>query len=68
MSADVLAPAARIALRYVGGVLIAKGWAHDPATFADPDLVQTVCYATAIACAALSEGWYVLARRHGWGR
>jgi hypothetical protein len=66
ISPAALAPVARIALRYAGGVLIAKGWAHDPSAFADPDLVQAVCYIGAGVCAVLSEGWYVLARKKGW--
>jgi hypothetical protein len=64
----MLAPLARILLRYLGGILIAKGYAHDPATFADPDLVQAVCIVGAGACGVISEGWWYLARKHGWGR
>lgn len=68
MNPDLLAPVARIALRYLGGILIAKGYAHDPSTFANPDVVQAACFASAGLSAVISEGWYGLARKHGWGR
>lgn len=68
MSPDVIAPIVRILLRYAGGVLIARGLAHDPATFADPDLIQAGCYLGAGLCVVVSEGWWWLARKRGWER
>ena len=68
MSADILAPIVRILLRWLGGILVARGWTADASTFADPELVQVACYGLAAACAALSEGWYWLARRYGWSK
>jgi hypothetical protein len=63
---DVLSPLIRILLRYIGGALIAKGYAVNPDTFADPDLVQVICYVGGGLCAAVSEGWWTLARKYGW--
>ncbi len=63
---EILGPIVRIALRYLAGVFVAKGYAASPDTFADPDLVQIVCYGAGGVCAAISEGWWVLARKMGW--
>jgi hypothetical protein len=63
---EVLGPLVRIALRYLGGALIAKGYSISPDNFTDPDLVQVICYAAGAFCAVLSEGWYKLAHKRGW--
>ena len=68
MNASILAPIVRILLRWLGGFLIAKGLAIDPREFADPDLVGAVCYAGAAICGAISEGWWLLARKCGWAQ
>lgn len=55
----------RIAVRYGAGYLVLKGLLspEDGATFTtDPD-VQMLVGAVA---AALTEGWYMLARKYGW--
>ena len=66
MTPDVLAPIIRILLRWAGGFLIAKGFAHNPNTFADPDLIQSLCYIGAGLCGMVAEGWWMLARKRGW--
>lgn len=65
-----MAPFVRIGLRWLGGMLVAKGWlgTGDQSLFADPDMVQAACWALAALCAIVSEGWYVLARRWGWSK
>ncbi len=66
MSADDFAPFARILLRYFGGALISAGIALSPDTITDPDVVQIVCIIMGALCTAISEGWYVLAKKRGW--
>ena len=66
MTPDSLSPVIRIILRYLGGFLIHAGFASDPSTFADPDLIQAICYIAAGGCFFISEGWYFLARKWGW--
>ena len=64
------APIVRIALRWIGGMLIARGWVaqSDAGLFADPDLVAAVSFGGAIACGLVAEGWYAAARRFGWAK
>lgn len=64
---DILSPLVRIGLRYLSGIFIAKGYSVNPAAFTDPDFVQLVCYAAGGICAAVSECWWALARKRGWG-
>ena len=63
-----MTPLIRIALRWVGGYLVARGvFAQtDSGLFSDPDLVAAINYGLAALCALLSEGWYLLAKRMGW--
>jgi len=55
---------ARIVLRYVAGFVI--GPAVGAALANDPDVVNLATIGVGIAIAALSEGWYWLAKRFGW--
>ncbi len=60
----------RILLRYLAGILVAKGLlAPDLGSglATDPDVVNVATAGAGIALGALSEGWYWLARRFGWG-
>ena len=59
----------RIALRYVAGVLVARGLlgADDASTFsADPDIQMALETGFGLAVAAVAEWWHLLARRFGW--
>ncbi len=62
------APLIRIALRWLGGILIANGYFSqgDAGLFTDPDMIALANYAAAALCAVASEGWYWLAKRFGW--
>ena len=62
----IVAPLARVLLRYAGGALIAAGVAINPATLTDPDVVQVATFFVGAGCAILSEGWWALARKKGW--
>jgi len=58
---------ARIALRYLAGALIAKGFLdHETgqSIIADPDIQMAI----GAGIAAVTEGWYYLARKWGWVR
>lgn len=68
MTADFLAPFIRILLRWIGGMLITAGYAHNADLFSDPDLVTVFCYIGAGLCGLISEGWWLLARRYHWSR
>jgi hypothetical protein len=68
MSPELYAPLARILLRYVAGALIAKGVIQDPAQLVNPDTVTVVTIGLGALLSAVSEGFYMLARRRGWGR
>lgn len=57
-------PLARILLRYIGGALLAKGVIHGD--LLDPDIVQVLTVLLGLACSALSEGWYYIAKKNGW--
>jgi hypothetical protein len=65
---DVIAPIARILLRYVGGALISAGIAINPSALTDPDLIQVLCFVIGGLCSAFSEGFYIVARKKGWER
>ena len=53
----------RIALRYLSGFLIAKGWLGvEYDLSADPELVLLI----GVAIAAVTEAAYALAKRLGW--
>jgi hypothetical protein len=57
----------RIALRYIAGALIAKGYldAGTGDTLAsDPDLLML----TGLAIGVVTEGAYALARKYGWAK
>ena len=59
----------RIALRYVAGMLVARGLlgAADASTFsADPDIQMALETGLGLAVAAGAEWWHLLARRLGW--
>ena len=68
MTPDIIAPLARILLRYVGGALISAGVAINPTALTDPDLVQVLCFLIGGLCTAFSEGFYLIARKKGWSR
>ena len=63
-----MGPIIRIALRYLSGVLIAKGYIGDGDAdlFQDPELLQTIEVGAGLAIAAITEWWYDLARAKGW--
>ncbi len=65
-----MAPFIRIALRYLAGYLIARGWLaqDDTGIFDDPDLVAAISYGGAALCALASEFWYALAKKWGWSK
>ena len=65
---DVAAPISRIALRYLVGVLAAKGYSIDPATAADADIQAIAYFLMAGGLGLFSEGWWWLARKHGWAQ
>ena len=56
-----MAPLIRIALRYLSGVLIARGMfsPDDAALFLDDELIGALV-------AGLNEAWYYAARKYGW--
>ena len=61
---------ARILLRYLAAALVARGFlADDLGTMlsGDADVMSAVTAGLGIAMAAAVEGWYVLARKFGWG-
>lgn len=66
-----LSPLARIIVRYAAGFFVAKGLlpSETGATLAiDIDVINYVDLALGISFAAISEGWYALARRFGWAK
>lgn len=60
---DAISPFVRIGLRIFGGFMIGRGYASeaDMWIFNDPELIGVIAL-------AISEGWYVLARKKGWGK
>lgn len=59
---ELAAPLARILLRYVGAVLVAKAGLQVD----DPDLIIVTEAVIGGLCALIAEGWYALARKRGW--
>ena len=61
-------PIIRILLRYLSGVLIAKGFFSDGDTslLESPELVSGLEMAAGMAIAAGTEYWYKLADKRGW--
>ena len=63
------APIARITIRYVAGYLALKGIIYastGKALAADADLVWLVDLGLGAGMAAVTEGYYWLAKRYGW--
>lgn len=60
----IAGPLTRVLLRYFAGALLAK-WALDAN---DPDVQEIAVFAVGAGCSIVSEGWYYLARKHGWHR
>jgi hypothetical protein len=60
---------ARLILRYIAGMLIAKGLLSDADgdwINSDPDLMELVTAGIGIAIAGATEWFYVLAKKYGW--
>lgn len=58
---ETMTPFIRIGLRIFGGFMIGQGWADEEIAamlWADPQVVGIVAL-------AISEGWYLLAKRFG---
>lgn len=66
MNPEIIAPLARVLLRYVGGAMISAGVAISPGTLTDPDLIQVMCFLIGGISTATSEGWYIIAKKKGW--
>lgn len=65
----MIAPLTRIILRWVAGILVAKGFfAPEDGLWlqADPDVAMVGQMALGAAVGALAEVWYWIARRAGW--
>ncbi len=61
----------RIVLRYAAGALVAKGLLPDDigrGLAVDVDVLNLIEIGLGFALAAVSEGWYFLARRFGWAK
>ena len=59
----------RIALRYLAGVLIAKGLLapeEGMSITTDPDVAMALQIAAGALAGAVSEAWFWLAKRFGW--
>ena len=69
MIGTMTGPLTRILLRYGAGVLIAWG-VFSPVLgeqlASDPDVAMALQVGIGVAVAALTEGYYWLARRQGW--
>lgn len=63
---DIGGPLARVILRYLAGILAAKGMTSQASLLSDPDFVQVASYLGAALCSGISEGWWYLARKKGW--
>lgn len=63
-----MAPILRIFLRYLSGVLIAKGVIGDgdASLFEDPELVTSLEAGAGLLIGAGTEYWYKMARKFGW--
>lgn len=61
----------RIFLRYLAGVLVARGLLMESdgnMLAGDPELAALLEMGIGMALGAISEAWYVLARRFGWSK
>ena len=68
MTASVVA---RILLRYVSGVLIAKGLLDTDfgtSLARDPDVLEVLTLVIGTGSAIAAEYWYWLARKFGWSK
>ena len=62
-------PVTRILLRYVAGVLVARGFLGDASVISDdPDIYAIAEFALGVAIASATEWWYWLAHRMGWSK
>lgn len=69
MTPAMLAPLARVILRYVAGALLGAGVSVGAAGYVladDPDLVMLVSIGLSFLIGAASEGFYYLAKKYGW--
>ncbi|HXP66432.1 MAG TPA: hypothetical protein VN815_13225 [Steroidobacteraceae bacterium] len=64
MDADSIGPLVRIVLRYFGAALITKAGLGVDVN--DPDIQSIAILVAGALCTALSEGWYLLAKKRGW--
>lgn len=64
MVPEIAGPLARVLLRYAGGALMA--YAGVKFDVSDPDLMTLAEFGLGSLLAAVSEGWWYLARRYGW--
>jgi hypothetical protein len=65
------APIARIVLRYIVGLLVAKAIFSPEdgnAFISDPEIAQMVELGVGVVVGAVTEAWYGLARRWGWSK
>lgn len=63
------APVVRIILRWLAGILVAKGWfAPEDGLWlqTDPDIAMIGQMALGFGVGLLAEAWYVVAKRFGW--
>lgn len=61
----------RIGLRYLAAVLVARGLLleSDANMLAnDPEMAAMIEAAIGAAIGAITEGWYMLARKYGWNK
>lgn len=69
MTPTMLAPLARVLLRYVAGALAGYGIAVNAAGYVladDPDMVFLVSCGLSALFGAVVEGFYALAKKRGW--
>jgi hypothetical protein len=67
----MLAPLARIFLRYAAGPLLLLAFVPQEVVakiVADPDVVNLTTLGLGAAIPILVEGWYFLARKFGWSK
>jgi hypothetical protein len=65
---QIAGPLSRVGLRYLVGFLAARGYSVDPAVATDPEVQQLALFCIAGGLALISEGWWYLARKYGWGQ
>lgn len=63
-----MAPFIRIALRYLAGYFLARGWITDQSLFSDPEIVSSINFGLAALFGLVSEGWWYLAHKYGWAK